>query len=168
MPISRTHWTPPMDGFYKVNVALCCLSSPCKAGSGILVQDHGGNVIATRCLPLSYSDNKDQTELKSLKDAMEFAYDIGLSSVILEHEFPWLHKELVRDSSWSAWGQVVEDMKILLRRFSSWKSNLCLPVANKPSRALARYAHAFDEAIVWMEDNPPIIASLVSRDTHSL
>lgn len=119
MPISRTHWTPPMDGFYKVNVALCCLSSPCKAGSGILVQDHGGNVIATRCLPLSYSDNKDQTELKSLKDAIEFAYDIGLSSVILEHEFPWLHKELVRDSSWSAWGQVVEDMKILLRRFIS-------------------------------------------------
>ena len=74
----------------------------------------------------------------------------------------------MRDSSWSAWGQVVEDMKILLRRFNSWKSNLCLPVANKPSRALPCYAHAYDEAIVWMEDNPPIIASLVSRDAHSL
>ena len=46
MPISRTHQTPPMDGFYKVTMALCCLSSPCKAGSGILVRDHGGNVIA--------------------------------------------------------------------------------------------------------------------------
>jgi hypothetical protein len=46
------------------------------------------------------------------------------------------------------WGEVIKDMKILLHQFSSWKSNLCLPVANKPSRALACYAHAYDEAIV--------------------
>ena len=52
----------------------------------------------------------------------------------------------------SAWGHVVEDVRLLLNGFISWKSSYCIPLVNKPARALARHARNCDEIVIWMED----------------
>jgi hypothetical protein len=106
-------------------------------------------------------------ELKSFRDTVDFVSDLGLFSVVFEHEFSWLHRELMNDvPSNSPWGHVVEDVRLLLNGFNSWKSSYCIPLVNKPARALARHARNCDETVIWMEDFPSIIESLLYRDIH--
>ena len=68
----------------------------------------------------------------------------------------------------STWGQVVEDVRLLLNGFNSWKSSHCIPLVNKPARALDRHARNCNEPVIWMGDFPAIIESLLNRDIHTL
>jgi hypothetical protein len=68
----------------------------------------------------------------------------------------------------STWGHVVEDVRLLLNGFNSWKSSYCISLVNKPARALARHARNCDETVIWMEDFPSIIESLLHKDIHTV
>jgi hypothetical protein len=82
-----SHWTPPMADVFKINIALCSTSTLPQVGIRILVRDHVGNVMASRCSSSLRIDTHGTMELKSFRDAVDFARDLRLFSVVFKHEF---------------------------------------------------------------------------------
>ena len=54
-----------------------------------------GNIIKEEELREQGGERMVTMELKSFRDAVDFASDLGLFSVVFEHEFSWLHRELM-------------------------------------------------------------------------
>ncbi|XP_042957587.1 uncharacterized protein LOC122293119 [Carya illinoinensis] len=83
---TTVNWTPPPQGFYKVNwdTTLCRENS--KIGSGIIVRDYRGHVIATQKTNESFAQNSHTAESFGTYQAIQFALDFGIRKIILESD----------------------------------------------------------------------------------
>ncbi|KAG6685421.1 hypothetical protein I3842_12G111300 [Carya illinoinensis] len=77
-------WTAPPEGFYKVNWDSALCKNTNMVGIGIIVRDHGKNVIAAKRMRRIFIQDPLIAEAYGACQAVSFAQEIGLRKIVLE------------------------------------------------------------------------------------
>ena len=74
---NEVSWLPPMAGWYKVNWAICLHSTSKAWRCGVLVRDHGGQVMAGYVKQLMAIPRDVAREIGAIMQALTFAVELG-------------------------------------------------------------------------------------------
>ncbi|XP_023925795.1 uncharacterized protein LOC112037216 [Quercus suber] len=158
-------WVQPVFPWYKVNIDAAVFSQLGIISVGVIIRDHLGSVVATlsKCLPLPLDPL--EVEAKAIDEATIFAWDIGIRDVIFESDsLQVCHAmENPMDVPISI-STVVSGFCSRLPTFRTFQSSHVRQQGNRPAHTLAAFAKNIDSFLTWMEECPPLLASLVSQD----
>ena len=100
---------------------------------------------------------------------LAFANDLGVTRVILEGDSLVVIKALREEEKLlSPTGLLLEDVRMLSQSFQKLLYSYTKREGNSVAHSLARYASSILDFLVWMEDVPPCLQSLVQADLASL
>ena len=139
------------------------------SGIGVVVRDENGLVLGScsKCLPQAYS--AVEVEAMAVATTLIFANDIGVRRVILEGDSLAVIKALREgEQPLSPTGPLLEDVRMYSQRFETVLYSHSKREGNSVAHSLARYANSISDFLVWMEDVPPHIQSLVQVDLACL
>ena len=102
-------------------------------------------------LPLSIT----VVEVIAAKKALQFAIDLGLSSIVLEGDSKiTIDGQRREELSLEEYGHLLNEAKDIAKQFADDEFNHVLRQANKAAHNIIRRARYFSEFSVWMEDVP--------------
>ena len=134
-----------------------------------MVRDENGLVLGScsKRLPQAYS--AVEVEAMAAATVLIFTNDIGVRGVILEGDSLAVIKALREgEQPLSPTGPLLEHVRMYSRRFETVLYSHSKREGNSVAHSLARYANSISDFLVWMEDVPPHIQSLVQVDLACL
>ncbi|KAF5475772.1 hypothetical protein F2P56_007542 [Juglans regia] len=88
------NWTPPPTGFLKINWDAAIFEVKGRIGLGIVVRDHGGNIVATKKINQSGFNDPLLAEVLGAFQAVMMAADLGMDFLFLEGDSSQVVKSL--------------------------------------------------------------------------
>ena len=134
-----------------------------------MVRDENGLVLGScsKRLPQAYS--AVEVEAMAAATVLIFTNDIGVRGVILEGDSLAVIKALREgEQPLSPTGPLLEHVRMYSQRFEIVLYSHSKREGNSVAHSLARYANSISDFLVWMEDVPPHIQSLVQVDLACL
>ena len=134
-----------------------------------MVRDENGLVLGScsKRLPQAYS--AVEVEAMAAATVLIFTNDIGVRGVILEGDSLAVIKALREgEQPLSPTGPLLEHVRMYSQRFETVLYSHSKREGNSVAHSLARYANSISDFLVWMEDVPPHIQSLVQVDLACL
>ena len=134
-----------------------------------MVRDENGLVLGScsKRLPQAYS--AVEVEAMAAATVLIFTNDIGVRGVILEGDSLAVIKALREgEQPLSPTGPLLEHVGMYSQRFETVLYSHSKREGNSVAHSLARYANSISDFLVWMEDVPPHIQSLVQVDLACL
>ena len=134
-----------------------------------MVRDENGLVLGScsKRLPQAYS--AVEVEAMAAAIVLIFTNDIGVRGVILEGDSLAVIKALREgEQPLSPTGPLLEHVRMYSQRFETVLYSHSKREGNSVAHSLARYANSISDFLVWMEDVPPHIQSLVQVDLACL
>ena len=114
-------------------------------------------------LPQAY--NAGEIETMAVAIALSFTQEIGIKRTILEEDSLVVIKALDKDvRSLAPIGLLVEDVKVLSQNFDQLLYSHTKREGNCVAHSLTRYAIDISNFLVWMEDVPPHLQSVLQAD----
>ena len=105
-------------------------------------------------------------EVIATKQALQFAKDLGLSSIILKGDSKIVIDGLKsKNSSLNEFGHLLVEAKEVADQMDLVEFQYVPREANKSAHNIARYARHVSEFTVWMEDVPPHLVSVIQADS---
>jgi ribonuclease HI len=131
-------------------------------GMGIVIRNDVGNVVAAKAKYLPYLINPQTAEAMAAWYAFQFGRDMGGSFIILEGDSLEVVIALRRkvSANWVC-GQLLDDIKTFFSHFNSVDVRHVRRDANKGAHVLAKCAISQLLDMVWVEECPPFIHSIV-------
>ena len=83
VPVSQA-WQPPQGDFFKLNFDGACFNDGADSGSGAVVRNRNGEVMAAISAKGGVVRDSEEVEVLACRKALEFAIDAGFMEVILE------------------------------------------------------------------------------------
>ena len=135
-------------------------------GVGVIIQDHGGSVVAAMSKRMPLPLGPLEAEAKALDEATMFARDIGVQDVMFESDSRIACHALVDPTNAPiSISTIVAGTSVRMHEFRTFDISHVRRQANKSAHALAAYAKDIDSLVAWVEDCPPFIESLVIQDS---
>ena len=101
--------------------------------------------------------------------ALQFAHHIGFTSIILERDMlSVINKIKSPYPSLSDIGNLIEDVKDMMKLFRKCKIQYVRREANEASHLLAKGACLIEEEMYWVEAYPDFLYSVVSSECDSI
>ncbi|XP_065636438.1 uncharacterized protein LOC136070424 [Quercus suber] len=137
----RLIWKPPPWSKLKVNFDWAVFREDNLTGIGVIVRNGEGRVMASMAesfqLPLSIT----AVEVIAAKKALQFAIDLGLSSIVLEGDSKiTIDGRRGEELSLAEYGHLLDEAKDIAKQFAEVEFNHVLRQANKAARNIARHA----------------------------
>ena len=133
--------------------------------SGIGVRDGDGEVIASCSKLLHQAYSSREVEAMAAVTALSLASDIGVQQAILEGDSLEVFKAQTEDSAPLApFGLFIDEVKSLSSQFVKLLYSHIFREGNSLAHGLARHAIGIPDFLVWMEDVPPHLYSVVQAD----
>ncbi|XP_040994257.1 uncharacterized protein LOC121240790 [Juglans microcarpa x Juglans regia] len=148
-------WKPPTWPYLKVNFDAAFDKMKEMMGMRIVIRDCEGDLLASLLVSNECVNSVFLAESNALLRAMELCQDLAFTLVEFEGDAKAVVdvvKSNVDENSWL--GQVIEDIKQMMNRFSSWKLSFAHRMSNKVAHEVAKLALRFDSERVWLEEGP--------------
>lgn len=116
LPRSRrhVHWVPPPLGCYKANVDATSFETPDCTGTGVVVWDPEGCVIAALSQRVRLTQSVEMVKALAVRRAVVFAKELSLSNVFVEGDCLRVVQALAGSGCCNTlFGQVIEDTRWL-------------------------------------------------------
>lgn len=140
-----------------------------RIGVGIMVRDYKQQVGAASCHVMGGCLEPVIAEAMGALFAVEFSHDLGLQQFILEGDSKQVVQAITTNgASWSRFGQVIEDIYVLLPIFRSWQVEHIKRDLNEVAHGLAKIAGNEGLASIWMEKIPHCIHDIVILEQSTL
>ena len=159
--MTQQRWMPPPANLVKINFDGAVFSKENYSGVGVVIRDENGQVLGscTKHLPQAYS----AMEVKAMAAAT------GVTQIILEGDSLAVIKALREgEQLLSPIGLLLVDVRMLSQSFQKLFYSHSKREGNSVAYSVARYASSIPNFLVWMENVPPRIQSLVQVDLVSL
>jgi len=161
-------WTPPREGWFKINVDGAIFSKQKSAGIGALIRDELGRVEVALSKKVDAPLGAVEVEAKALKASLMFARDEGLQNVVLEGDSLVLINALCGTASPPAFVEpIVMGVLDLCRDFRSIAFSHVRRQGNEPAHLLAKHASSVADFISWIEEDPCCIEQALIQDVLS-
>ena len=138
------------------------------AGAGVIVQNENGRVIASMAESFQLPFSVTIVEVIAAKKALQFAKDLGLSSIVLEGDSKITIDGLMgEDSSLAEYGHLIDEAKEIAKKLIEVEFNHVQRQANNVAHNIARHARHVSKFLVWMEDVHPHLFSVIQVNLTS-
>ncbi|XP_075645695.1 uncharacterized protein LOC142616802 [Castanea sativa] len=109
--------------------------------------------------------SSEEGELLACRKAVEFAIDAGFSRLVIEGDNANVIKAISsQEANISLLGNVVEDIKYLMRGLQWASISHIRRSSNKVAHVLAQHARTIIEGLYWIEDSPPPVIEQLYQD----
>jgi hypothetical protein len=126
-------------------------------------------VIVTLCKILMASLDPVTAEATIALHTVEFCRDVGCQDVILEGDSLSVVKAIFsREPTRHSYGQVIEDIKVVLRSRRTWRACHTKRGVNGAAHKLAKEATWCFSDKIWLEETPSCIFHIVSLELSAL
>ncbi|XP_075645359.1 uncharacterized protein LOC142616377 [Castanea sativa] len=160
-----SRWRSPQAGLVKINFDGTVFSESNKSGTGVVIRDNNGAVLASCSEKIHQAYKPEEIEALAALKAVSFALELGFRSAILEGDFLGLIKALkAAECCLSPTGLLIEDVKWVA---NSYVRLLYFDVkrnVNRVAHSLAKNALCIPDFQVWMKDVPWHIVSILQLD----
>ncbi|KAF5445203.1 hypothetical protein F2P56_034270 [Juglans regia] len=161
----EVRWKKPREGVTKINWDAALLKGSKRMGIGIVFRDQEGDILLSACIPQSSVMTATQAEATALWKAMKMCDELQMGEVELEGDALCIVKAVNnREENWEWGGQTIEDIRGLLHNRPQWLVTHTFREANKVVDFLAKFSLNVSEEIIWMEDGPEGLYSLILQD----
>lgn len=82
----KVQWKPPEIGVIKVNVDASFFEQNGNGGTGVVVRDHGGQLLCAQALWYEFVAGPHVMEAYAIRDGLRLALQMGLRSIVLESD----------------------------------------------------------------------------------
>ena len=138
------------------------------AGAGVIVRNENGRVIASMAESFQLPFSVTIVEVIAAKKALQFAKDLGLSSIVLEGDSKITIDGLMgEDSSLAEYGHLIDEAKEIAKKLVEVEFNHVQRQANNVAHNITRHARHVSKFSVWMEDVHPHLFSVIQVDLAS-
>nr|POF08281.1 putative ribonuclease h protein [Quercus suber] len=164
--VPRSSWMPPPESKAKVNFDGAVFREMQRAGVGVIVRNAEGCVLASMAETFHLPFSVAAVEVIAAKKALQFARDIGLSSIILEGDSKITIDGLKSTyASLNEYGHLLVEAKEVAKQMEAVEFLHVPRQANKSAHNIAKHARHVSELTVWMEDVPPHLVSVIQADS---
>ena len=137
-----------------------------RAGMGVIVRNAEGCVLASMAETFHLPFLVAVVEVIAAKKALQFAKDIGLSSIILEGDSKIVIDGLKSTYSFlNEYGHLLVEAEEVADQMDAVEFQHVPRQANKSAHNIARHARHVSEFTVWMEDVPSHLVSVIQADS---
>lgn len=158
-------WSPPPLDLFKINYDGAVFAGQNRSGIGIVILDSQGLVIASLVQQVSQAYKLVEIEVMAATKALEFGLEMGLDKAVVEGDFATVFHALEkREACLAPFGLLVKDGLGFANSFSKLTYSLTRREGNKVAHSLARLEINFPNCVVWMEDAPPQVCSVIQAD----
>jgi ribonuclease HI len=162
-------WCPPPTGCFKANWDAATSGDQKKTGVGVIIRDERGLVIAALSRTIFANFDPQTVEATTALHAVELCKDIGVQDNFLEGDAFTVVKAIAfRTSTWHNFGQIVDDIQVVLGSKRSWRVGHIKRGANGAAHGLAKEALRSNNDKIWMEDYPSCISQIVNSECEAL
>ncbi|XP_042939615.1 uncharacterized protein LOC122274667 [Carya illinoinensis] len=162
-------WSPPPEGFLKLNIDGALFFYQKKARVGPVLRDGRGEVIFAASKIECFIEGPKTIELVAVLRGLQLCIQSGISKLMVESDCKLLVEKLQQESQQDAshLGNLTFEVKRLM---SHLDVRLCKHVScldNSVAHKLARMAWNVDDLVVWGESVPESIAHVIWVDKFS-
>ena len=162
---SQTRWRPPQFGSVKINCDGATFKKQNRSGVGVVIRDENGLVLASLSKQFPQLYTALEVEAMAAATALSFAVQLGFHSGTLESDSLLLVSALVDNHNYlSSVGLLLDDIRFYASSFNQLLYSHVKRDGNKVAHRLAKHALCISDFLVWMEDVPPPIRSVVQDD----
>ncbi|KAF5480042.1 hypothetical protein F2P56_000817 [Juglans regia] len=134
-------------------------------GAGVIIRDAAGDVLVSLCLKKIHVNSSVVAETEALWRALKLCSKLNIGEAMFEGDALEVVKAVnCADENWEWNGQVIADCRELLVHRPMWSITHTYREANKIAHFLANYAYNVNEEVVWIEDGPEGLFSLILQD----
>jgi ribonuclease HI/exonuclease III len=162
-------WSNPPNGIFKVNWDAALLKDHSGIGIGAIIRDEFGSVIAALSRTVNARMDPVTAEATAALHAVELCRDVGVQDLILEGDSLTVVKAIAsRGQINHYFGQIIEDIRMVLRSRRSWSVRHAKREANEAAHGLAKEATRCLSDKIWLEDTPSCISHIVNLELSAL
>ena len=168
-PQRTERWTPPSEGWYKVNVDGAVFNELGSCGIGIVIRNERGEIMGAMSKRMDLPLGALEVEAKAFEEGLLLAGDLGLKHIVLEGDAQVVTDALMGCSSPPTSIQmIIEGIQRLNCNVLVWKVSKVCRTSNMAAHRMARNAKCVNDSVIWVEDIPPIIEFQVIKDVTVL
>ncbi|KAL6279433.1 hypothetical protein ACE6H2_016314 [Prunus campanulata] len=163
--ISTRAWTPPSDGFVKVNTDAAWIKESNRSGVGVVIRDSAGNVCGGLADNL-YCCSALHAEAEAALRGLSLAKRKGFSKVMLETDSTILKQSVEGKTNNGAWSilPTILEIRRLANRFQSVEWSWIPRSINKAAHVAASIGIRALAQICWAERPPPSLQGVLEAD----
>ncbi|XP_075633851.1 uncharacterized protein LOC142606373 [Castanea sativa] len=149
-------WSPPRQGFYKLNVDGATFKDFGYCGIGAVIRNDRGQVMGAMCKRTELPLKALETEAVAVEKGILLAWDLGLKDIVIESDSMVVTSAFSKATSppWSI-QKVLEGTHQSLSWFNNWSVAHFNRNGNRAAHMLARSAKSVLGSVIWVEDTPP-------------
>ncbi|KAL9441066.1 hypothetical protein AB3S75_019689 [Citrus x aurantiifolia] len=157
--LKQSVWTPPPQGWLKLNVDAATDSKTSRAGLGAIIRDSSGKCMAAGIKAVNFNGGVSIVEAEAAEWGVQIAQQMGMQSIILETDSQEA-ADLInnRERNLTEIGWTISEIQSLKKTFSSFETNYVPRACNISAHLLAKVALEKLESFVWMKNFPPEIS----------
>ncbi|XP_030968764.1 uncharacterized protein LOC115989236 [Quercus lobata] len=134
-------WTPPKQGWYKVNTDGATFDDIKCCGVEVVIRNERGELMGALSKKFGLPLGGLEAEAKAVEEGVALAWDLGLKDVIIESDALLVTNSLEKQSVMpSSIRKVVEGILERLRKFNTWDVNHTCRSSNIAAHIMAKQA----------------------------
>ncbi|XP_042939565.1 uncharacterized protein LOC122274608 [Carya illinoinensis] len=158
-------WTAPATGQIKANWDATLKLEEGRMGAGVVIRNENGDLMVSVCSQKQNVCNPLVAELQALWCALRICADLNLTEVVFEGDALNIVKVVNNsESNWEWHGQLVEDVKDILRNRPMWKLIHTYRECSRVAHFLAKFSLTVNGEQIWIEEGPAGIQYYVMKD----
>ncbi|BFG21312.1 hypothetical protein CerSpe_075860 [Prunus speciosa] len=159
------NWERPPAQFFKINVDGALKTDDSVRGLGVVIRNDRGELIVAAAKLVGGMFMPNVTELFAIRFGLQLAMDLGLQHIQLESGAQAaIQMAFQRDADLGYEGVLVNEIQVLANSFHSCLGQFRPRTCNRVAHSLAHFALSISDLIVWMEDGPEWLSSLLAND----
>ncbi|XP_041009441.1 uncharacterized protein LOC121253501 [Juglans microcarpa x Juglans regia] len=161
-------WSKPRESFVKANWDAAVSIKDRKVGLGVVIRDEGEEILVVAREQKKILTDSATAECLALWKAMEVCRELNFNRVLFKGDVQVIVNAVNKgEEDFSSYGSVVEDAKKLLKAIENWSVNFVYREANEAAHVLAHEALFLHPDIVWIEEIPNCIRSIICKGKSS-
>lgn len=166
---TREKWKPPDASCFKINFDGAICRNENRSGIGVVIRDHTSSVIASLAQLISPAYQPTEIDAIAAARALEFGREIGISGAVLEGNSKLITKSLKAGGNTIASVEpLIQDAIVFSSSYSILQYSHCRRGGNRLAHSLARYSINVSNYVVWIEEVPNPLLSVVQQDLANL
>ena len=135
----------------------------------MIIRDSKGKFIAVKAKSISLVSNPYSGELIATREGLLFTWELGLKDIQLEGDSNQVYsciQEMIEDYSYN--NKILKDIFIYVSWFNSFSYCLVPRVCNNVADTIAHFTKSQRSSVLWKDDPPKFIVSLLVDELHFL
>ncbi|XP_023885142.1 uncharacterized protein LOC111997298 [Quercus suber] len=159
----QVRWQPPPETNHKANFDGAVFRENNRAGLGVVIQNHQGQVLASLSENILLPPSTDDVEAVAAVRAKSFATELGFSSIIGDSEVA-IKALKNEEESLATFGHMISAARPTIDAFCNISFSSTHRQGNTIAHNIDRYARYVNGYLMWMEDVPPQLHNVLQTN----